>query len=183
MSPVIMVFAVLFGMFLMFLAQRIQRSDVAQGDDIKPTDLIDAPLAEGSALTPMTGERLKGVIKKLDELAVFNGNSANFSMNALDLIVVYDEAANRMRIMAPIAKVEGIPQAVLMRMLQANYNRVLDARYAVAEGHIWALFLHPLSTLTEEDFISAAAQTAAAADNFGHSYSSGRVMFRGGDHE
>jgi len=130
----------------------------------------------------MSGERLKSIIRKLDDLATFNGNSANFSMNALNLIMVYDEAANRMRIMAPIAKQEGIPEALFMRMLQANYNTVLDVRYAVADGHIWALFLHPLSTLTEGDFISAAAQTAAAADNFGHSYSSGRMMFRGGDH-
>ena len=67
------------------------------------------------------------------------------------------------------------------RMLQANYDAVLDARYAIANDIVWSTFIHPLTSLTEDDFISALAQTVTAAETFGTSYTSGAVVFGGGD--
>ena len=68
-----------------------------------------------------------------------------------------------------------------MRMLQANFDAVLDSRYAVAGGNVWSVFIHRLSSLTSEDLISGVAQTAVAADTFGTSFTSGAVVFGGGD--
>lgn len=66
-------------------------------------------------------------------------------------------------------------------MLQANFDAILDARYAIANDLVWAVFIHPLSSLTEDDFISGIAQTVTAAETFGTTYSSGALVFGGGD--
>ena len=66
-------------------------------------------------------------------------------------------------------------------MMQANYDAVLDARYALANDIVWSVFIHPLSSLTQKDFLSAVAQTVTAVETFGTSYTSGAVIFGGGD--
>ena len=58
---------------------------------------------------------------------------------------------------------------------------VLDARYAVAQGMLWGTYIHPLSTLTDEEFLVGLGQTANVVLSYGTSYSSGVFMFNGGD--
>ena len=43
------------------------------------------------------------------------------------------------------------------------------------------MFIHPLGSLTQEDFLSGVAQVVTAAETFGASYTSGAVVFGGGD--
>ena len=66
-------------------------------------------------------------------------------------------------------------------MMQANYDAVLDVRYAMANDIIWAVFIHPLSSLTQKEFLSGVAQAVTAAETFGTSYTSGAFVFGGGD--
>ena len=56
-----------------------------------------------------------------------------------------------------------------------------DARYAVARGQLWGVFIHPLSALEREQFVSALVQTVTVAKTYGQSYSSGAMVFGGGD--
>jgi hypothetical protein len=95
--------------------------------------------------------------------------------------LVYDKNADRMRIILPVAQSGIASEDILIRMLQANYDAVLDVRYAMANDIIWAVFIHPLSSLTQEDFLSGVAQTVTAAETFGTSYTSGALVFGGGD--
>ncbi|MEM9879185.1 MAG: hypothetical protein AAF862_07890, partial [Pseudomonadota bacterium] len=67
------------------------------------------------------------------------------------------------------------------RMLQANFDTALDARYAIARGLIWGTFIHPLSSLTDEDFLSGLGQTVNIATTFGTTFQSGALSFGGGD--
>ena len=62
-------------------------------------------------------------------------------------------------------------------MLIANYHSSLDARYAVSQGIVYSAFLHPLSTLADDQLASALRQVAALATTFGSTYSSGELMF------
>lgn len=94
---------------------------------------------------------------------------------------VYDEEADRMRIMTPILQASFLNEEVQTRMLQANFDSVLDARYAIANGIVWATFIHPLSSLTEKEFLSGISQSVTAAETFGSTYTSGAVTFGGGD--
>jgi len=95
--------------------------------------------------------------------------------------VLTDERADRMRIMIPIADASDLEAEELYRMLQANYESALDARYAIAQGLVWVAYIHPLSPLTEGQLLLALAQTYNAAETYGTSYSGGLFQFGGGD--
>lgn len=67
--------------------------------------------------------------------------------------------------------------AIFERLLQANYHSALDPRYAVEDGELVAAFLHPLSTLSEDQFYSALQQVTEMAWTFGTSYSSSEIIY------
>jgi len=140
---------------------------------------LEAPLENTQG--DMTGDRLGVLIKRIDPNAVVRENGYVFMVNDRALNVVYDETADRMRILTAIVATEGIPPELLMRTLQANFDAVLDARYAVGNGQLWSVFVHPLSTLTDRDFLSGIAQTSVAAQTFGTTFTSGVFVFGGGD--
>ena len=71
--------------------------------------------------------------------------------------------------------------AAITALDKGNFESALDARYAIAQGLVWSAFIHPLSSLTEAELISAMAQTFNTATTYGKSYSSGMFHFRGGD--
>lgn len=62
-------------------------------------------------------------------------------------------------------------------ILVANFHTALDARYAVANGAVVSVFVHPLSSLQEADLRSGLCQVATLANNFGTSHSSGALGF------
>jgi hypothetical protein len=66
-------------------------------------------------------------------------------------------------------------------MMQANFDSALDARYAIAEGRLWAVYIHPLSPLRDEQLISGVGQVVNAALTYGTLYTSGAGQFGRGD--
>ena len=86
-----------------------------------------------------------------------------------------------MRAMSPIRPAAGLSQADLERMMQANFDSALDARYAIANGTLWSVFIHPLSPLERDEFISGLGQVANVAQSYGTLYSGGALQFGGGD--
>jgi hypothetical protein len=69
----------------------------------------------------------------------------------------------------------------MQRLMQANFDTALDARYAVAQNLVWGAFLHPLDTLTQRDFAAGILQTHAVGETFGTTFSSGAISYGGGD--
>lgn len=130
---------------------------------------------------PMTIETMAEIIASLDQDAVFGPNNMGLSVGNVPVSIVFDVGANRMRILVPIASASALDSGDLMRMMQANFDTALDARYAVANGRLWSVFIHPLSQLEKAQFVSGLAQTVTLARNYGSSYSSGGVVFGGGD--
>ena len=61
------------------------------------------------------------------------------------------------------------------------FDTALDARYAIAQGQLWSTFIHPLDSLTQDDFVSALAQTVTLVKTYGTTFSSGAMSFGGGD--
>ena len=59
------------------------------------------------------------------------------------VLVITDERADRMRIITEVAQADKLSQKMLFRMMQANFDAALDARYAVAHGRLWSAFIHP----------------------------------------
>ena len=161
----------------------LQDSSKITADETVQAEIEAEAEAEAEAASPhiMSGEKLAELIQRLDEDAVVRETSVVFEIAERELMMVYDSEAQRMRVISPIIPVSALPEGVMERMLQANYDAVLDTRYAIANDIVWATFIHPLSSLTEDDFISALAQTVTAAETFGTTYTSGAIVFGGGD--
>ncbi len=131
--------------------------------------------------SPMTVERLGELILRVDEEATLNQTTWHFQVAGLDTILVFDPAADRMRILIPIGKADEVDSEELLRLMQANFDSALDARYAIAQGLLWGTYIHPLSTLTDEEFLVGLGQTANVVTSYGTSYSSGLFIFGSGD--
>ena len=135
----------------------------------------------GASEAPMTMERLGQIVLALDPDATVAGNAIEFAIDDIPVIVIADPVADRMRAMVPIRSADGLEPDELMRLMQANFDSALDARYAVARGRLWGTFIHPLSPLEKDQLISALVQTINVARTYGQSYSGGALTFGGGD--
>ena len=128
----------------------------------------------------MDNARLDTLIRELSGEVEGQLGYWKFVVGKRDLLVVTDQYHNRMRIMTPIIAQDQLDKDELTRLLEANYDRALDAKYALSEGALWSVFTHPLKELTDEQFIGCVGQVATLADNFGTSYASGNLFFGGG---
>ncbi len=129
----------------------------------------------------MNDKELGGLIKRLDPDMAGPAGGWQFIVEQRPLMVITDARANRMRIMSPVAESDEVSVEQLQRLMPANFDSALNARYAIANGKVWSLFLHPLRSLSEKQFFSAVAQVVNLVETFGESYASGAIMFGGGD--
>jgi len=127
----------------------------------------------------MTNDRLGALIGQIDPSANGQPGYWQFSLRGRDLLVITDETHNRMRIMAPIAPQDELEEDDFVILLQANFGRALDAKFALNDGVVWSVFIHPLAELTEGQFHDAVEQVATLADNYGTSYASSNLSFGG----
>lgn len=141
----------------------------------------DTPLIEAPLQGPMTLERLADIVSAIDPDMIAQGPTLQFSIADIPVMIVADARADRMRAMVLIASAEGLSTDDLLRLMQANFDTVLDARYAVANGRLWGVFIHPLSPLEKDQLISALVQTVNVARSYGQTYSGGAQVFGGGD--
>ena len=99
----------------------------------------------------------------------------------VQLFVFSDDEHDRMRIMAPIGELQDLKPDVLQVLLQANYDRALDAKYAMRGRELWSVSVHPLATLAPDDFASFLDQVVKLVKNTGSTYASSDLVFGGGD--
>ena len=135
-----------------------------------------------NALPPrrMTNARLGELVSELSDDVQGQLGYWQFNVQNRDVLVITDEHHNRMRIMTPITAEAGLDADELSRLLSANFDRALDAKYAISNETLWSVFTHPLAELTDEQFIGCVGQVVTLADNFGTSYSSSGLYFGGG---
>lgn len=98
--------------------------------------------------------------------------------NEVPVFVFSDDEHDRMRLMAPIGVVEELDSELLHVLLQANYDRALDARYAMRNKELWAVVVHPLATLATDDLPSLFDQVVMLVKNTGTTFSSTELVFR-----
>lgn len=151
---------------------------------------LSAALAQGSPPAETPGDaavaaaaRLREAVKRIDPAAAFTDNGADFTVAGVEVLLVYDTSADRMRLIAPVADAGALKSEELMRLMQANFDSALDARYAIAKGVLWSTFLHPLTSLGGEEFGSGLGQTVNLVETYGTTYNSGLFVFGGGDSE
>ncbi|WP_170604597.1 hypothetical protein [Ruegeria arenilitoris] len=142
--------------------------------------LAGSTLAQ-EAEPPMDYKRLGEIIFALDPDAQPVGPGFELTVSVQTELVITDVTADRMRAMVSIGSAADLSTADLQRMMQANFDSTLDARYAIANGILWAVYIHPLSALKKEQFISGLAQTVNISKTYGTLYTGGAAEFGGGD--
>lgn len=98
--------------------------------------------------------------------------------NEVPVFVFSDDEHDRMRIMAPIGVVEELDADLLHVLLQANYDRALDARYAMRGKELWSVVVHPLATLATDDLPALFDQVTTLVKNTGSTFASTDLVFR-----
>ena len=124
----------------------------------------------------MNNQKLQEVLASLSDIEGAKGNW-KFAIDGIMFFCLTDEFHNRMRIIAPITKVENLEQEHIQKCMEANFHTALDIRYAFSDGVVWAAFIHPLKELTEAQIQSAVNQVYSGVKTFGTYYSSGSLSF------
>lgn len=138
--------------------------------------LVLSPLVD-AAETIQQADQIVEIIVEVGDDVLIEGNLVRFKFADVDMILVYDERADRMRIMAPVIPVAELEGDMLVKAMQANFSSVLDVRYAISGDTLWSAFLYPTSQLTRLMILSALQQVATARLTFGSEYSSGAGHF------
>ncbi len=128
----------------------------------------------------MNLKKLKLILAKEAKIIKEQGNAIEYEMNGLSIYLITDENANRMRIMAGIIETEKLSKEDLDILMEANFDRALDAKYAISDKILWSVFVHPLKELHEKQVTDAIYQVYALVNNYGTTYTSTEMIF-GGD--
>ncbi|PCK08050.1 MAG: hypothetical protein COA42_11180 [Alteromonadaceae bacterium] len=127
----------------------------------------------------MTPERMLQLIRAKGEQVNADGNMIEFSHEKIRLILIFDENADRMRIISPITRIDDLKKGQIEAAMSANFHSVLDARYCLNDDTVWSAFMHPLASLEDSLFLSAIDQVTFANQTFGQDYQSGGLRFNG----
>ncbi len=74
---------------------------------------------------------------------------------------------------------EQLTQELMLNSLVANFHTTLDVKYAVSDEILWAVFIHPLKELSEQQLRDAISQVCHADLTFGTTFSSTDQVFPG----
>ena len=125
----------------------------------------------------MTEERVQGFIRENSEVINEEQGYMYFKYQGMKMVLLSDIKHNRMRIISPITAYSKLAPKIKDNLMQSNFHKALDARYAVSEDTLYSCFIHPLSSLTKEDLESALKQVSNLTLSFGKTYSSGQLDF------
>lgn len=105
------------------------------------------------------------------------GGVVEFEFLDINLAVISDKSHDRMRIITPITRYSDMTTGQIDAVMLANFHSALDARYAVSDGLLYSVFIHPMSSLNEGAIVDAMNQVANLALSFGSAYSSGKLLY------
>lgn len=127
----------------------------------------------------MNSERLTAL---LEESAVIQERREGFwNVDYLDRnLLIVNKPVDLLRIMTPILPAEDVDVAILFQVLQANFERTRNARYALQGDYLWAAFGYTFEALTELEIMTAMDQVTLLADTFGATFSASLITFEDG---
>lgn len=125
-------------------------------------------------------EDLKLILAKEAVIVEENENMVQYQIGELIMYLIVDESANRMRLMSPIVEESKLTEKDLKVLLASNFDRALDAKYAISNGILWSVYAHPLKELYKDQIIDSFNQVRNLVYNYGTTYTSTTMVF-GGD--
>jgi hypothetical protein len=132
---------------------------------------------QGDPERPMNNPELRRLLGKLAGNVGGQEGAWNIVYNGIPMVIITSPPHDRMRIVSPIPNRKVNQPSEITTVLKANFDRALDARYALYQGRMWSVYLHPLSSLTEAELGSALDQVANLVKTYGSTYSSGHLLF------
>lgn len=129
----------------------------------------------------MNNAQLDALIRRIDKTAEGRPGYWKLNIEGHLVVVITDEKADRMRIVSAVAKADDVSLETMQRLMQANFDSALDARYSIAKGAVWSVFIHPLAALSDAEFLSGMGQVINLGLTYGTTFSSGALIFNGGD--
>ena len=127
----------------------------------------------------MTLDKLKLILAKEATIKKDNENMVIYEFKGSEVYLIADENANRMRIMTAVIEEEKLNKEDFKILMEANFDRALDAKYALTDGILWAVFVHPLEELHAIQAVDAFHQVRSLVLNYGTTYSSTNMIFGG----
>lgn len=136
-------------------------------------------LAQQVDSSAMTQEQLETIVKDFADNTRGGGGTIEFVYNKVPMAMLSNAEFDRMRIIAPIIRYGELSRPEIDAALAANFHRALDARYALSDGVLYSVYIHPLSSMNEVQLRSAIFQVSNLALTFGEQFSSGVLDFGG----
>ncbi len=131
------------------------------------------------AADPMNQSLMEKTIKNMALKSEGEKGFVKFYYSNTQMYLISDVKHNRMRIIAPVVEYKKLSLQHLDAILESNFHKSLDARYAVSKGVLYSAFIHPLSELNEAQIKSVMQQVANLVLSFGKEYSSGMLTYIG----
>ena len=128
----------------------------------------------------MTQDEMEKIVIAKVEVIKHKKGYVLFTYKKVKIALISDVKHNRMRLIAPITGYPTLTPAITKAIMESNFHLALDARYAVSHDVLYSAFIHPLSSLTKKELVSALNQVTTLTLTFGSSYSSGELKFKGG---
>lgn len=161
--------------------QQIQSLQAANRSLITALDTAQAQSIRGSheSTVPTDNRRLQGMLAGSATILRGQGSMWAIQYRDVPMMVMTSEEHDRIRIMAMGGEESLAKEANLSLLMQVNFDKALDARYALFQEKLWAVYLHPLGTLREAGLTSALMQVANLVKTYGTTYSSSTLQFQG----
>ncbi len=153
--------------------------NVESKEKIAVEQKIDPSSGANMANETMDQSKLEEIVKVLAQESKGEKGVVEFKYSNVPMYLISDAAYDRMRIIAPIVQYEKMSREQIDLVMEANFHKALDARYAVSDGVLYAVFIHPLGSLDVSQIESAVYQVANLALSFGSAYTSGSISYGG----
>ncbi len=124
----------------------------------------------------MNNAQLDALIRRIDKTAEGRPGYWKLNIEGHLVVVITDGKADRMRIISAVAKAEDVSVETMQRLMQANFDSA-----SIAKGAVWSVFIHPLAALSDAKFLSGMGQVINLGVTYGTTFSSGALIFNGGD--
>jgi len=100
--------------------------------------ILISPQSLFAADKGMSNTRLQELITRIVKNPAGRTGSWSIKYEDIPIFIITSEKANRMRIISPISSSDNLSKEALYRMMQANFDSALDARYSIAQGKLWS---------------------------------------------
>lgn len=127
----------------------------------------------------MTNEKLETIYTSVSDSITGQSGAWHFYINQIPIMSITDTNHNRMRMISPIADANTVSDDLIKAAMVANFHTALDVKYAVSDGVLWSVFIHPLKELSDEQVKDAVSQVYYAHINFGTTFASTSLTFPG----